>query len=61
VIPVKLNKDGVDISDLEEKIKKYRNDARDKMFWGIYYTIPCFHNPTSIVFTPGKNYFKRTF
>lgn len=54
IIPVKLNDDGVDLADLEEKIKKRQFQSQDKMFWGIYYTMPTFHNPTGILFSPGK-------
>ena len=47
VIPVKLNEDGVDLVDLEEKIKQRQfNKSSDKLFWAMYYTIPTFHNPT---------------
>ena len=56
IIPVKINDDGVDIDDLEEKLKmKQFEPQSDKMFWGIYYTIPTFHNPTGILFSEGKN------
>ena len=54
IIPVKLNDDGVDLKDLEEKLKEKKFDPKAKMFWGIYYTIPTFHNPTGILFSDGK-------
>lgn len=54
IVPVKLNDDGVDIIDLEEKISTRQFQSSDKMFWGIYYTIPTFHNPTGILFSEGK-------
>lgn len=55
IIPVKLNDDGVDLKDLEEKVSKRRFKSEKKEFWGIYYTIPTYHNPTGILFSPGKS------
>ncbi|KAH8262474.1 hypothetical protein KR026_008051 [Drosophila bipectinata] len=52
IIPVKLNDDGVDLKDLEEKVSKRRFKSEKKEFWGIYYTIPTYHNPTGILFSP---------
>lgn len=52
IIPVKLNDDGVDINDLEQKIIKHKaSPANGKMFYGCYYTIPTYHNPTGILFS----------
>jgi DNA-binding transcriptional MocR family regulator len=51
IVPVKLNSDGVDLCDLEEKVSKYKFQPNGKMFFGCYYTIPTFHNPTGIVFS----------
>lgn len=52
IVPVKLNADGVDINDLEEKILEHKFVAANgKMFYGCYYTIPTFHNPTGILFS----------
>lgn len=52
VIPVKLNSDGVDIADLEQKVIEHKfSPNNDKMFFGLYYTIPTYHNPTGIVFS----------
>lgn len=54
IVPVKLNDDGVDLADLEEKLKEKRFSPHPKkIFWGIYYTIPTYHNPTGILFTEG--------
>ncbi|KAH8366842.1 hypothetical protein KR200_012142 [Drosophila serrata] len=52
IVPVKLNDDGVDLKDLEEQVAKRRFDSKTKEFWGIYYTIPTYHNPTGILFSP---------
>lgn len=54
IVPVKLTADGVDLKDLEEKVKERCFKSENKEFWGIYYTIPTYHNPTGILFTPGK-------
>lgn len=55
IIPVKLNDDGVDLADLEDKlkVKQFEHNPK-KTFWGIYYTIPTYHNPTGILFSEGK-------
>lgn len=53
IVPVKLNADGVDVKDLEKKLKKNQFKSEEKMFWGVYYTIPTFHNPTGILFSEG--------
>ncbi|KAH8296226.1 hypothetical protein KR054_003387, partial [Drosophila jambulina] len=52
IVPVRLNDDGVDLKDLEEQVSKRRFDSKTKEFWGIYYTIPTYHNPTGILFSP---------
>lgn len=54
VIPVKLNDDGVDLKDLEDKILEHKFQPKNKMFHACYYTIPTFHNPTGILFSDGK-------
>ncbi|KAH8268793.1 hypothetical protein KR018_007175 [Drosophila ironensis] len=51
IVPVKLNDDGVDVKDLEQKVAQRRFKSTKKEFWGIYYTIPMFHNPTGILFS----------
>lgn len=55
IIPVKLNDDGVDLEDLEQKILKsdYATKSRSKLFWGVYFTVPNFHNPTGLSFSDG--------
>ncbi|XP_016935616.4 2-aminoadipate transaminase [Drosophila suzukii] len=52
IVPVKLNDDGVDLKDLEEQVSKRRFKSEKKQFWGMYYTIPTYHNPTGILFSP---------
>ncbi|XP_017136695.1 uncharacterized protein YER152C [Drosophila miranda] len=52
IVPVKLNDDGVDLQDLGEKVAKHKFSSQSKEFWGMYYTIPTYHNPTGILFSP---------
>ncbi|EDW78914.1 uncharacterized protein Dwil_GK11472 [Drosophila willistoni] len=52
LVPIKLNDDGVDLHDLEEQVAKSVFKSNEKEFWGIYYTIPTYHNPTGILFSP---------
>ncbi|KAH8303025.1 hypothetical protein KR044_013321 [Drosophila immigrans] len=52
IIPLKLNADGVDLEDLEAKVSARHFKSKSKEFWGIYYTIPTYHNPTGILFSP---------
>lgn len=52
IVSVKLNEDGVDVNDLEQKIIKYNESPKfGKMFHSCYYTIPTYHNPTGILFS----------
>lgn len=52
---VPLNSDGPDLETLGALINKYRfKPTGSKLFWGVYYTIPTFHNPTGILFTEGE-------
>uniref|UniRef100_W8ARW9 Putative aminotransferase SSO0104 n=1 Tax=Ceratitis capitata TaxID=7213 RepID=W8ARW9_CERCA len=51
VIPIKLNKDGVDVKQLEQVVQEKRFQSKTKTFWAMYYTIPIYHNPTGIVFS----------
>jgi DNA-binding transcriptional MocR family regulator len=52
IVPVKLNNDGVDVEDLERKILQHKfTPTHGKMFFGLYYTIPTYHNPTGILFS----------
>ncbi|XP_055629355.1 uncharacterized protein LOC129770497 [Toxorhynchites rutilus septentrionalis] len=56
VIPVPLNTDGPNIKILTSLIEQFRFEPKDgKMFWGVYYTIPTFHNPTGILFSEEIN------
>lgn len=54
IVPLKLNDDGVDLNDLEVKVRDRRFNSEKKEFWAIYYTIPTYHNPTGILFSPSK-------
>lgn len=61
IVPLKLNDDGVDINDLEVKVKDRRFKSQSKEFWAIYYTIPTYHNPTGILFSPSNYKIVKTF
>ncbi|EDV96973.1 2-aminoadipate transaminase [Drosophila grimshawi] len=52
IVPLKLNEDGVDLNDLEVKVSERQFKSESKEFWAIYYTIPTYHNPTGILFSP---------
>ncbi|XP_030371838.1 uncharacterized protein YER152C [Scaptodrosophila lebanonensis] len=52
IVPVKLNDDGVDLKDLEAKVRERCFKPNGKEFWAMYYTIPTYHNPTGILFSP---------
>lgn len=42
----------------EKQNDYYLND--DKIYWGMFYAIPTFHNPTGVTMSPGnqnKNFF----
>lgn len=51
IVPVKLNSDGVDLACLESLLKQKQFSSKNKEFWGMYYTIPTYHNPTGIEFS----------
>lgn len=51
---VPLQNDGPDMARLEELVQKHQFAPSGKLFWGVYYTIPTFHNPTGIVFSEGE-------
>lgn len=56
VVTVPLTKDGTDIEALRKLIEEHKFTPKDgKLFWGIYYTIPTFHNPTGILFSEEVN------
>lgn len=51
IVPVKLKEDGVDLQDLEQKVIQHKFKSTSKMFFGCYYTMPTFHNPTGLLFS----------
>ena len=57
VVPVNMTEDGVDVDSLESKIqsaagrRKTELEEDDGRYWGLYYSIPTFHNPTGVTFT----------
>ncbi|XP_053663627.1 2-aminoadipate transaminase [Anopheles marshallii] len=55
IVPVPLDEDGPNVDSLQALIDQHRFEAtKGKLFWGVYYTIPTFHNPTGIVFSAEK-------
>uniref|UniRef100_A0A182Y7Y2 Aminotransferase class I/classII large domain-containing protein n=2 Tax=Anopheles stephensi TaxID=30069 RepID=A0A182Y7Y2_ANOST len=55
IVPVPFGADGPDVASLQALIAQHRFAAtKGKLFWGVYYTIPTFHNPTGIVFSEEK-------
>lgn len=56
IVTVPLRDDGPDMSVLTSRINQHRfQPSGNKLFWGIYYTIPTFHNPTGILFSDEIN------
>lgn len=54
IITVPMTANGVDVQQLRRLVSEHRFEpSADKMFWGMYYTIPVYHNPTGITFTDG--------
>ena len=50
-----LDEDGPNLATLQALIDQHRFEpTKGKLFWGVYYTMPTFHNPTGIVFSEGK-------
>nr|XP_040227128.2 uncharacterized protein LOC120952078 [Anopheles coluzzii] len=55
IVPVPLDEDGPNIATLQALIDQHRFEpTKGKLFWGVYYTMPTFHNPTGIVFSEAK-------
>lgn len=52
IVPVKLNENGVDLDSLEKLLQEKQFKSQNKEFWAMYYTIPTYHNPTGILFSP---------
>ena len=48
VVPINIHDDGINLDELEENIRKDRNSTK------LLYTIPSFHNPTSITMSHEK-------
>ncbi|XP_055843995.1 2-aminoadipate transaminase [Episyrphus balteatus] len=51
IVPVKLNSDGVGIKALRAFLEQKQFKSETKSFWGLYYAIPTYHNPTGITFS----------
>ncbi|XP_055604372.1 uncharacterized protein LOC129752622 [Uranotaenia lowii] len=56
IVPVPWNADGPNLVALERLVDQHKfRPSGSKLFWGVYYTIPTFHNPTGILFTEETN------
>ncbi|XP_065082668.1 2-aminoadipate transaminase [Ochlerotatus camptorhynchus] len=56
IVTVPLREDGPDIGVLSTLINQHKFKlSGNKIFWGVYYTIPTFHNPTGILFSDEIN------
>ena len=61
IVPVPMERDGVDVSTLEKAVEaefskvSTKNIESDKnRFWAMFYTIPTFQNPTGTLLSPEK-------
>ncbi len=67
VVPVRMERDGVDVKELERKIVEEKQKREEggggvggdgdgkRRFWAMFYTVPTFHNPTGAVLSPEKS------
>lgn len=59
IVPVPFSTTtGVDAVALEAIIEAHKESFKkndEKLFWGLYYTIPTFHNPTGVLFSAELN------
>lgn len=53
IVSVPLTADGVDVTRLRQLVEEYKFKSDNKLFWGIYYTMTVYHNPTGLVFSNG--------
>lgn len=51
IIPLRVTSEGVDLEQLEGYLKANQFLPKNKLFWGMYYAIPTYHNPTGINFS----------
>lgn len=51
IIPLRLTDEGIDLEQFEEILKRKQFQSKGKLFWGMYYAIPTYHNPTGITFS----------
>ena len=61
IVPVPMERDGVDASALEKtveaeyaKVSVKNIDSNKNRFWAMFYTIPTFQNPTGTLLSPEK-------
>ncbi|XP_059608128.1 uncharacterized protein LOC132255970 [Phlebotomus argentipes] len=53
IVPVAFDMDsGPDVDDLRRKVAEKRfAPCKGKLFWGVYYTMTVFHNPTGVTYS----------
>uniref|UniRef100_A0A1L8E2L7 Putative aromatic amino acid aminotransferase n=1 Tax=Nyssomyia neivai TaxID=330878 RepID=A0A1L8E2L7_9DIPT len=55
IIPVPFQDDGVNVQELRKLVQQHKFTPHpNKPFWGLYYAIPTFHNPTGITLSEQK-------
>ena len=61
IVPVPMERDGVDVSALEKAVEaeyarvSVKNiDSNKNRFWAMFHTIPTFQNPTGTLLSPEK-------
>uniref|UniRef100_A0A1B0D9T1 Aminotransferase class I/classII large domain-containing protein n=1 Tax=Phlebotomus papatasi TaxID=29031 RepID=A0A1B0D9T1_PHLPP len=55
IIPLPFQDDGVDVVELRKLVKAHKFSPHPgKLFWGFYYAIPTFHNPTGVTLSVKK-------
>ncbi|GAB0089908.1 uncharacterized protein DMENIID0001_045340 [Sergentomyia squamirostris] len=56
IVTVPFHDDGVDVQELKRLVAELKFQPHpEKLFWGIYYAIPTFHNPTGITMSQEKS------
>jgi DNA-binding transcriptional MocR family regulator len=53
-----MDEEGICPDDLETKVMEYKDTwdktTTDKLYRGVVYTVPVFHNPSGICYSPGS-------
>ncbi|KAK6196201.1 hypothetical protein SNE40_001471 [Patella caerulea] len=56
LIPVKLDSEGMDVEELDKLLTQHKPDVipEDQLYWSFIYSIPVYHNPTGISYSPER-------